>query len=169
MSFEGHTANITGIGFHCEGKWMVTSSEDSTIRVWDTRTAAQQRRYECAGPVNDVVIHPNQGELISVDRTGTVSIWDLGRSRRAHSITPAMEDVSMSSVTVATDGTLLATSNNRVRHSALHLQVVSLTKCSGRSLHLAYGIRPRQRRNHPLPMPGLPCPQRHHHPHSLIS
>lgn len=28
LTFEGHTNNITGIAFHCEGKWMVTSSED---------------------------------------------------------------------------------------------------------------------------------------------
>lgn len=113
MSFEGHNGNITGVGFHCEGKWMVTSSEDSSIRVWETRTAVQQRKYECQGPVNDVVIHPNQGELISADRTGTISIWDLGKSKRAHAITPA-EDISMASVSVATDGSLLASGNNRV-------------------------------------------------------
>lgn len=28
LTFEGHTGNITGVAFHCEGKWMVTSSED---------------------------------------------------------------------------------------------------------------------------------------------
>lgn len=28
LTFEGHTGNITGLQFHCEGKWMVTSSED---------------------------------------------------------------------------------------------------------------------------------------------
>jgi WD40 repeat protein len=30
LTFEGHTGNITGVAFHCEGKWMVTSSEDGT-------------------------------------------------------------------------------------------------------------------------------------------
>jgi len=28
LTFEGHTNNITGVAFHCEGKWMTTSSED---------------------------------------------------------------------------------------------------------------------------------------------
>src|ERR1700712_3076098 len=32
LTFEGHTGNITGVAFHCEGKWMVTSSEDGTHR-----------------------------------------------------------------------------------------------------------------------------------------
>lgn len=32
LTFEGHTGNITGVAFHCEGKWMVTSSEDGTVK-----------------------------------------------------------------------------------------------------------------------------------------
>ena len=35
MTFEGHTGNVTGIAFHCEGKWMVTSSEDGK-ETWGT-------------------------------------------------------------------------------------------------------------------------------------
>lgn len=31
LTFEGHTGNITGVAFHCEGKWMVTSSEDGKL------------------------------------------------------------------------------------------------------------------------------------------
>jgi len=32
LTFEGHTGNITGVAFHCEGKWMVTSSEDGMYK-----------------------------------------------------------------------------------------------------------------------------------------
>lgn len=31
LTFEGHTANITGVAFHLEGKWMATSSEDGAL------------------------------------------------------------------------------------------------------------------------------------------
>lgn len=34
---EGHTANITGLAYSAQGKWIVTASEDKTVRVWDTR------------------------------------------------------------------------------------------------------------------------------------
>ena len=115
LAFEGHTGNVTGVGWHCEGKWLVTSSEDGTVKIWDTRTATVQRNYSHPGgfAVNDVVIHPNQGELISVDRGGNVRIWDLGQSKCTHHIVPE-EDVSISSVTVATDGSMLCVGNNRV-------------------------------------------------------
>lgn len=38
------------------------------MRVWDTRTPMVQRTYESRAAVNSVVLHPNQGELISGER-----------------------------------------------------------------------------------------------------
>lgn len=111
--FEGHTGNVTGIAFHCDGKWMVTSSEDGTVKIWDTRSGAIRRSYNHGSPVNDVVIHPNQGEIISCDRGGSIRLWDLAENTCAHQLIPE-EEVSVSSVTVATNGTLLCAANNAV-------------------------------------------------------
>ena len=36
-TFDGHTGNVTAVGFHCEGKWMVSGSEDGTLKIWDIR------------------------------------------------------------------------------------------------------------------------------------
>jgi len=85
---------------------MVTSSEDGTVKIWDTRTGHVQRNYSHGVPVNDVVIHPNQGELISCDRGGNVRIWDLGENKCSHQLIPE-EDKAVASVTVASDGSLL--------------------------------------------------------------
>lgn len=113
LTFEGHTGNITGVAFHCEGKWMTTSSEDGTVKIWETRSGTIQRSYNHGCAVNDVVIHPNQGEIISCDRGGSVRIWDLAENNCAHQLIPE-EDVSVSSVTVATDGSTLCAGNNNV-------------------------------------------------------
>ncbi|KAK2760851.1 TOR complex subunit lst8 [Arachnomyces sp. PD_36] len=112
MTFEGHGGNITGVAFHCEGKWMVTSSEDGTVKVWDTRTGSQQRNYVHKAAVNDVVIHPNQGELISCDASGTIRVWDLAESCCTHQLIPE-EGISIASVSVASDGSLLCAGNNK--------------------------------------------------------
>ena len=130
VTFDGHTGNVTGVAFHCEGKWMVTSSEDCTVKIWDTRTGSIQRNYTHGtpvkdiftnvSPVNDVVIHPNQGELISCDRGGSLRVWDLGEDKCTHQLIPE-PDVSLASVTVASDGTLLCAGNNAVSqtHSSI--------------------------------------------------
>jgi G protein beta subunit-like protein len=120
MTFEGHANNVTGVAFHCEGKWMVTSSEDGTVKVWDTRTGSIQRNYNHKCPVNDVVIHPNQGELISCDGAGNIRVWDLGESRCTHTLIPE-EDVSCASVSVASDGSLLCAGNN-VSHETWRIE-----------------------------------------------
>ena len=113
LSFEGHTNNVTGVAFHCDTKWMVTSSEDGTVRIWDVKSGHVQRNYNHGCPVNDVVIHPNQGELIACDRDGAVRVWDLSENRCSHQLIP-QEDVSVASVSVATDGSMLAAGTNSV-------------------------------------------------------
>jgi target of rapamycin complex subunit LST8 len=92
---------------------MVTSSEDGTVKIWETRSGTIQRSYNHGCPANDVVIHPNQGEIISCDRSGSVRVWDLAENNCSHQLIPE-EDVSVSSVTVASDGTLLCAANNVV-------------------------------------------------------
>jgi WD40 repeat protein len=113
LAFEGHTGNVTGVAFHCEGKWMVTSSEDGTVKIWETRSGSVQRSYSHGCPVNDVVIHPNQGEIISCDRGGSVRIWDLAENNCSHQLIPE-EDVPVASVTVASDGSTLCAGTNTV-------------------------------------------------------
>ncbi|BFZ59860.1 TOR complex subunit lst8 [Saitoella coloradoensis] len=111
-SFDGHTGNVTAVNFHVDGKWMVTSSEDGTVKIWDTRAPSVQRNYDHKVPVNDVAIHPNQGELVSCDQGGSVRIWDLGENACTHELVPE-EDTPIRSVTVATDGSMLVAGNNR--------------------------------------------------------
>lgn len=112
MTFEGHTANVTALAIQADGKWMVTSSEDGTVKVWDMRTPTIQRDYKHKCPVNDVVIHPNQGEVISCDQDGNVRIWDLGENTCTHHLIPE-EDVPVRSVSVASNGTMLVAGNNK--------------------------------------------------------
>ena len=92
---------------------MATSSEDGTVKIWDLRSPNVQRDYNHGSAVNDVVIHPNQGEVISCDQAGSVKIWDLGENANTHTLIPE-EEVPTRSVTVANDGSMLVAGNNKV-------------------------------------------------------
>ena len=96
MSCDGHTSNVMSIGmyslglnilpcfihtyihtsiyfwsgFQADQKWLYTGSEDGSVRVWDSRSNACSRKYDCGVPVNTVALHPNQVELISGDQNG---------------------------------------------------------------------------------------------------
>ena len=64
-SFEGHTNNVTAVGFERDGRWMYSGSEDGTVKIWDLRASGFQREYESRGAVNSVVLHPNQARVHS--------------------------------------------------------------------------------------------------------
>lgn len=112
MTFEGHKGNVTALAIQAEGRWMTTSSEDGTVKVWDMRLPSVQRDYHHRVPVNDVVIHPNQGEVISCDHGGNLRVWDLGENSCTHHLIPE-EGVPVRSVSVASNGTMLVAGNNK--------------------------------------------------------
>lgn len=111
MKFEGHYGNVTAIAIQADGKWLVSSSEDGTVKVWDMRNPTVQRNYKHHCPVNDVVIHPNQGEIVSCDDDGNVRIWDLSQDTCTHQLIPE-DSVPVRSVSVASDGSMLIAGNN---------------------------------------------------------
>ncbi len=91
----------------------MTGSEDGSIKIWDIRAPNVQRDYELKCPVNDVIIHPNQGEIISCDQNGAIRVWDLAENKCSHEIIPE-EDVPARSVSMAADGSMLVAANNKV-------------------------------------------------------
>jgi WD40 repeat protein len=37
INYDGISKNVTGLGFHEDGKWMYTGGEDNSVRIWDLR------------------------------------------------------------------------------------------------------------------------------------
>jgi len=113
-SLEGHQGNVTAVAWQNEGKWIVTACEDGRLKIWDPRSPKHpQRIFDHGGvAVNDCVIHPNQGELVSCDQAGAIKIWDLGGKACTHELMPE-DDVPMRSVSVASDTSCLIGGNNK--------------------------------------------------------
>lgn len=79
-SYEGHTGNITALGFSKKSNWLYTASEDGSIRIWDFYTHRSQRCYERPSGVNTVSLHPNQSELVAGYDNGSLCLWDLANN-----------------------------------------------------------------------------------------
>jgi len=111
---EGHTGNITAIGFQRLGKWLYTASEDSYVKIWDQRVRGPRRTNQSSSPVNDVVLHPNQAEIISACRDGSIQVWDLVANKIKKTIPPVAEGegASLQSVSVMADASLLVAASN---------------------------------------------------------
>jgi G protein beta subunit-like protein len=110
-SFDGHVGNVTAVGFQKDSKWMFSGGEDGTVRVWDLRAPGCPREYGSRAAVNTVVLHPNQGELISADQTGHIRVWDLTANACSCELVPEV-GTAVRSLTVALDGSMLVAANN---------------------------------------------------------
>eukprot|EP01132_Coremiostelium_polycephalum_P007456 gene7456-9162_t len=111
-SFDGHKGNVTSVGFQKEGKWMYTGSEDGTVKIWDLKAPGCQRDYECSAPVNTVILHPNQAELISGDQSGSIRVWDLISNQCSRELVPDGE-IGITSLSISSDGSMVVASNTK--------------------------------------------------------
>lgn len=89
VSYEGHSGNVTGLGFHRDQRWLYSCSEDGSVRIWDPRTNTTSRRFETQSAVNTVVLHPTEAELISGDADGNLKVWDLAADKMREEFNPA--------------------------------------------------------------------------------
>lgn len=77
ITFEGHSGNVTDIGFQQDTQWLYSCSEDGTIKIWDLRAPEAQRTYDCQCAIHSSVLHPDQATILSADQNGFVKTWDL--------------------------------------------------------------------------------------------
>ena len=104
--YNGHTANVTSIGFQKEGKWMYSGSEDGTVKVWDLRGPGCQREFKDKHLVNALILHPCQVELIAGYQSGQVKVWDLVSSTCTQDFAPEI-GVPVRCAAASADGQLV--------------------------------------------------------------
>lgn len=99
LTYEGHSSNITALGFQRDQRWLYSCSEDSTVRIWDPRGNVTVRKYDAGSPVNSVCLHPSETELISGDQNGFLRVWDLAADKYREELMPAI-DIPIRSVSI---------------------------------------------------------------------
>lgn len=107
---EGNGGNVMAVGFEADGRWLWTADEYGIIKVWDVRAARPQRNLDNKAAINGAVLHPNQGDILSVDQAGSLRIWDLTASACSAELIPE-EAVPLRSVSVSADGEQVAVAN----------------------------------------------------------
>jgi G protein beta subunit-like protein len=100
-TFDGHTQNVTGLGFQIDGKFIYSCSEDGTMKIWDLRTPSCELSNDCRSPINTIALTPNQ-EVITGDQNGCVKVWDLYKNTNRATYCPA-SDVPVRSISVVHD------------------------------------------------------------------
>src|SRR5262245_58909259 len=77
---EGHTGSVMSVTFSRDGAILVSGSRDKSIRVWDAKTAKQQRVLkEHTADVYSVAFAPDGKTLASGSADKTIRFWDVSK------------------------------------------------------------------------------------------
>jgi len=77
QELKGHTSDLWGVDFSPDGKYVVTSSNDKTVRLWDLATGETIRIFSGhAAEVWDVVFSPDGKYLLTGSADHTARLWD---------------------------------------------------------------------------------------------
>jgi WD40 repeat protein len=81
--FEGHIANVTSVVFSRDGRQLLSSSKDRTIRLWDVVTARQRGQIEGQSEFEGAVFCSDGHQVLSAGGK-VVIVWDLqtGKERK---------------------------------------------------------------------------------------
>ncbi|KAL4506730.1 hypothetical protein ABPG72_001151 [Tetrahymena utriculariae] len=101
FAYDGYQNNVTSIGFKQNNGWIYTSSEDGSIKIHDLAMQGISKTFSSKEPVNQVVLHPNEVELISADQAGNVKIWDLRKDTQCRKKLVLAPEIGLRSVSVA--------------------------------------------------------------------
>jgi toxoflavin biosynthesis protein ToxC len=78
QTFWGHTGNIISLLWSGDGKRLVSSSVDGTVREWDIDKGTQVSCYDLDGVRTDTIVMDSQGRIIAGDDCGRIAIITAG-------------------------------------------------------------------------------------------
>lgn len=75
---KGHTRSIYGVAITRDGKKIVSSSQDSTVRIWNRDSGVEIKTFPRHDTyVNALCISANANRLITGSSDGTIKIWNF--------------------------------------------------------------------------------------------
>ncbi|EPE08721.1 hypothetical protein F503_04308 [Ophiostoma piceae UAMH 11346] len=96
---EGHTSGISAINISSDGRYLVSTSYDVTLKIWDMETFVCTRTIKLAGPSSHVAISTGGTHAGVVLDDGVAIVWDVrtNKSLRKFSIVVFGEKVQCAS------------------------------------------------------------------------
>jgi small GTP-binding protein len=79
---KGHTGWVKSVAVSPDGKWVVSGSIDTTVKIWDLESGQCRSTLEGhENEVNSVAITPDGMHILSSSNDKTIRLWDVETSR----------------------------------------------------------------------------------------
>jgi WD40 repeat protein len=83
-TFKGHTGQVWHVAVSPDGKHLLTSGQDKSVRLWDVATGEELKRFNCAEPVVASAFSPDGTKIFSgggpdfTKKGSYLGLWDVG-------------------------------------------------------------------------------------------
>ena len=74
---KGHTDSVNSVAFSSDGTWIVSGSDDKSVRVWDASTGVELKELKGhTRSVNSVAFSSDGTRIVSGSSDNSVRVWD---------------------------------------------------------------------------------------------
>ncbi|MBN9517405.1 PD40 domain-containing protein [bacterium] len=89
LVFSGHTKRVNGIAFSPDGQFLASTSNDGSVRLWDTLSRESTVVAQSPGVWKSVAFSSDGRHLLARPWSGGVRAWKTADSRRGRTLIPA--------------------------------------------------------------------------------
>ena len=132
--FSGHSDSVKCAAISPDGKYLLTGSADTTIKLWGMDTGKEVHTF--VGHTDEIVrvtFLPDGKSMVSGSADTTVKLWDIATGREIYTLQSHLD--RLESVSISEDGRLLLTSGQggplRLWETATGREVRSFTEIGG--------------------------------------
>ena len=112
LRLTGHTGGVWSVCVSADGKRLLTSSADRTLRLWDAHTGKQLRVFEGhTAEIYGAALSPDGKRVLSGSGDKTVRLWDATTGKELRKMTGHAEEVC--SVAFGPEGKALSGGDDR--------------------------------------------------------
>jgi hypothetical protein len=109
--YQGHSYFITSVAISPDKRFVLTSSQDQTTRIWNAATGIEERRLETKVQQDSIAVSHDSRFALTTGQDNVTRLWDIATGKEIHRLGGDSEKSHVAAF--SPDGRLIATGGEK--------------------------------------------------------